>query len=105
MLILGSFWLMLGYLVSLALGVGYAVIAGVVCAAGASPGVGTEAGISPFSPPVVAMTLVTFSAIGIVFTSRLNWGTLSLAPSLLAGIAAGLVTFLYLHSLVQRLRR
>ncbi|MBN2583627.1 MAG: NfeD family protein [Planctomycetes bacterium] len=61
-------------------------------------------GISPFSPPIVAMTLVTFGGTGIIFTKLVGWEALSLLPSSVSGIVMGLVTFAFFYTMAKKIQ-
>lgn len=85
------------------LGGGHDVVGGIdVDAAdvgGHTPGgMDHDIGFSPFSPVVVAITLVSFGGTGIIFTRAVDWGGLSLLPSAVSGLAMGAVTFFILNS-------
>jgi len=90
------------------LGGGHDVVSGVDATAadvGHVPG-GMEHGptISPLSPPIVAMTLVTFGGTGIIFTKLVGWEALSLLPSSISGISMGVVTFLLFYAMARKIQ-
>jgi hypothetical protein len=60
--------------------------------------------VSPFSPPVVAITLLTFGGTGIIFTKVLGWEEMSLLPAAGSGIAIGLVTFLFYYTIIRKVQ-
>jgi len=60
--------------------------------------------VSPFSPPVVAITLITFGGTGIIFTQLLDWEAMSLLPSAGSGVAMGLVTFLFFYTFIRKVQ-
>ena len=63
-----------------------------------------EPAISPFSPPIVAMTLITFGGTGIIFTEVLGWGVLSLLPSSTSGIGMGVLTFFFFYTIIRKVQ-
>ncbi|NLX60401.1 MAG: hypothetical protein GXY74_15090 [Phycisphaerae bacterium] len=90
------------------LGGGHDVVSGLDATAadvGHVPG-GMEHGpaISPLSPPIVAMTLVTFGGTGIIFTKLVGWQALSLLPSSISGISMGVVTFLLFYAMARKMQ-
>ena len=91
------------------LGGGHDVVSGIEVDAGdlgghEPGGISTDPGVSPFSPPVVAMTLITFGATGIIFTKWVKLGSLSLLPAGLSGICMGLVTFLFFYAMIRKIQ-
>jgi hypothetical protein len=61
-----------------------------------------EPAISPFSPPIVAMTLITFGGTGIIFTELFGWGTLSVLPSGASGIGMGVIIFFLFYTIIRK---
>lgn len=90
------------------LGGGHDVVSGIDVDAGDvghTPGAAVhEPGISPLSPPIVAMTLVTFGGTGIIFTKLVGWEALSLLPASFSGISMGLITFMFFYTLVRKIQ-
>jgi len=91
------------------LGGGHDVVAGHdVTAAdvgGHIPGdISTEPAISPFSPQVISMILISFGATGIVCHEMLGMRELSLLPSGAAGIVFGVGTYLLFYLVIRKLQ-
>jgi membrane protein implicated in regulation of membrane protease activity len=91
------------------LGGGHDIVAGYDATAadvGHVPGdISSEPAISPFSPPVVAMTLITFGGTGIIFDAVLpQWGGLSVLPSAGSGIGMGVLTFFFFYTVISKVQ-
>lgn len=88
------------------LGGGHDVVAGInaqpVDVGGHEPGAAVhDIGLSPFSPIIVAVTLVSFGATGIIFTSGIDLGALSLLPAAFSGLVMGTVVFFVLYTFMK----
>lgn len=59
---------------------------------------------SPFSPPVLAITLMSFGGTGIIFTSVLTWELWSLIPASASAVVMGGATFLLFWAIVRKVQ-
>ena len=91
------------------LGGGHDVVAGHDITAsdvgGHIPGdISTEPAVSPFSPQVMSMILISFGATGIICHEGFQMETLSIIPSGAAGVVMGVGTYLLFYLVIRKIQ-